>query len=207
MKKIRISECYEIQSGAVLSRFISKSKGGGDSAPFKYRQLTMAAVDAAGIVDDRKNEDCSAMTRIGEQCFTKKGDIVMKASLPCSPFRVDRRELEGLLLSSNFFVLRPKSAEAEQILDPLYLVWVLREYANLAIGAGSNGLIKRLRARELGDTEVILPELKKQQLVGRLYDLRRREIAVRKREAALLEEFYLADLRDMDAIAKDGGAL
>ncbi|MDY6321421.1 MAG: hypothetical protein SPL30_00700 [Succinivibrio sp.] len=205
MKKIRISDCYEIQSGAVLSRFIQK--GGGDSAPFKYRQLTMAAVDAAGFVDERKNEDCSAMTRIGEQCFTKKGDIVMKASLPCSPFRIDRHELEGLLLSSNFFVLRPKSAEAEQILDPLYLVWVLREYANLAIGAGSNGLIKRLRARELGDTEVILPDLKKQQLVGRLYDLRRREIAVRKREAALLEEFYLADLRDMDAIAKDGGAL
>ncbi len=200
--QIRISECYDVQSGAVLSRYLVK-----DSrvvTPYKYKRLSLSAIDALGTVDDSQNEICYAQTEIGSQSITQDGDIVMKSMPPYTAFKVDKKELEGLLLSSNFFVFRLKSPALCRIFDPDYLYWVLCSPARLESCCMPGDRFKRLRAGKLEKLALEAPEIEKQRLIGRLYVLRIRQLVERQRYSQMLKGFYLEELAAMDELAAGG---
>ncbi len=200
--QIRISECYDVQSGAVLSRYLEK-----DSrvvTPYKYKKLSLAAIDALGSVDDSQNEICYARSEFGSQSLTQEGDIVLKSMPPYTAFKVDKKELEGLLLSSNFFVFRLKSPTLSQIFDPDYLFWVLSSPARLESCCMPGDRFKRLRAGKLEKLALEAPEIEKQRLIGRLYVLRIRQLVERQRYIQMLKGFYLEELTAMDELAAGG---
>ncbi len=99
---MKIQEICSITSGLVLSR----KKAENNLNPSKiYKLLTIKSFENDFSINHNELEDFSAESDIDNKYITKKGDIIVRLTFPYTAVYIDSLE-EGLLISSNFLVLR-----------------------------------------------------------------------------------------------------
>ncbi|BCV18066.1 hypothetical protein AAK684_08020 [Leptogranulimonas caecicola] len=177
----------DIMTGAPLSR--AKKLAEGDEL-VKAKVLIPAAM-AAGRIDDSLIAT-ETVSKVKEDLFTKKGDIVVKASTPYDCSFIDE-DHEGLLVTSFGFILRSNS---QSLVDMRYLATFLGlDQTNKALQEMSKGMtIRLIKKRDIGDLMVPIPSAEEQARLAAIFieTQKHKEVCraiVEKSELLLQSEF------------------
>lgn len=112
---MRLEELASIRGGIILSRKLAPEK-----TRYQYQQVTLKSISAQGVIDASLFEQYFAIEPLKEEYFTRKGDILVRLSAPYTTVLITDAA-EGLLISSNFAVIRVTSPR----ICPEYLAWLL----------------------------------------------------------------------------------
>ncbi len=182
-KTAKLKELCTVKSGAPTSR-AKKIAEGAESREVKV--LLPRAMRDGSIVDAEL--DGATIGEVGEENFTREGDVVVKLSTPYDTVYIDKAH-EGILVSSSSMVLR-KRADAE--LDMQYLSVFLnlpRTNAMLqAVSTGQSAALAVLKRQAVDEIEVPLPPIERQRQLAALFQAVRERRCLYLRLIALDEE-------------------
>ena len=103
MKKYKISEIADVQSGLVLSRKAAKKTDG----KYPYQRLTLRSVTEDCLFDNTSFETYDACEIVDKQFITHKNDIIVRLYYPICATLITK-ENEGLIVPSQLGIIRLK---------------------------------------------------------------------------------------------------
>jgi len=161
-KTIKLEEIAKIVSGQLFKSRITADARGNVSV-IQLRDVT----DEGNILYDQISK--VKLEKIGEDRFLKKKDIIFKAKSNKKIAALIDREIEGLIPTAHYFIIRELKPE----IKPEYLVWFLnnsiaQKYFD-AYARGTSVLI--INKEILGNTEIIVPNIQKQEKIVAVQEL------------------------------------
>ena len=191
-----LREIATVRAGLPLKR----KEAGREPTRFLYKTLALRAMGANGRVDRSRLEAFCACESLAADYLTRRGDVVVRLSLPYTAIAIESEENEGLLVSSNCAIVRPD----ERRVLPGYLAWLLntpevgRYWARHSIGVALGAItLERLR-----DLKISPPSLETQAEVVRFDALARREVELLRKLADEKEKYYACLARQIDAATR-----
>jgi restriction endonuclease S subunit len=100
---MEIEKISTIQTGLMLAR---KRSSLGQEEITKYNLLSLRSIGASGEIDISESDIFLSKGPVEKKYFTKKGDIIQRLSAPFTATSI--KDEEGLLVSSNFAIIRLK---------------------------------------------------------------------------------------------------
>lgn len=178
---MQIREAALVRSGLVLAR--KQSKG---TTKYRYKLLTLRSIASEGYIDTNSLDIFDATQALDPEYLTHKGDIVVRLSTPYTAVLIDEFT-EGILLSSNFVVLRANRSK----LLPEYLIWLLNtpKLKKDIYKSNAGNMLGAIRPQYYSDLEVVLLPIEQQRKVARLNCLAKKETEL-LRELAQQKEIY-----------------
>lgn len=168
--KRKLSEIADISQGSILTRIEDKSSNE------IYETITMAELSYYALQSDIEPQQkfVSLKSKNSDKCiFTQEGDIILGLTSG-KAMVVDESRVSKLVLS-NFALIRIKD---RNLVDPYYLCMLFNESSmmskQLASLFQSTSRVFIILLSDLKDVEIELPDIKKQQSQGKIYDLTRR---------------------------------
>ncbi len=164
---IKLSELCEIRTGLILSRKQAKSK-----TQFYYKQLTLKSIEDTGYIAINFTEDFYSKEELNQDYLTKKRDIIVRLSTPYTAVLIDE-DRENLVIPTHFAVVKCK----KKIITPKYLYWFLnskivkKEY----LKNNTSNMIGAIRPLFIGELEIKLPTMDKQEKIGEFNILAKKE--------------------------------
>ena len=160
MRKYKISEIADIQSGLVLSRKAAKE----NMNVYPYQRLTLRSVTEDCLLDISSFETYKACEPIDEQFFTKENDIIVRLFAPVCATLITK-DYEGLVVPSQLAIIRLKDSCPYL---PGYLSVYLtnqRILENLVEGAGMAAQ-KIIKVGNIAELEIPCLPMEKQEMIS-----------------------------------------
>ncbi len=164
---IKLNQLSEIRTGLILSRKQSKIK-----TEFYYKQLTLKSISGNGCIAVNFTEDFYATESLNQDYLTQKGDIIVRLSAPYTAVLIDENT-ENFVIPTHFAIVRANKS----IVNTKYLYWFLnseivkKEY----LKNNTSNMIGAIRPLFIGEIEIKLLTMDKQQKVGELNTLAKKE--------------------------------
>lgn len=160
MRKYKISEIADIQSGLVLSRKAANEK----TSVYPYKRLTLRSVTEECLLDITSFEEYAASEPIDGQFLTKENDIIVRLFAPVCATLITK-DYEGLVVPSQLAIIRLKD-------DYMYLPGYLSVYLtnqrileNLVEGAGMAAQ-KIIKVGNIAELEIPCLPMEKQEMIS-----------------------------------------
>lgn len=160
MRKYKISEIADIQSGLVLSRKAANEK----TSVYPYKRLTLRSVTEECLLDITSFEEYAASEPIDGQFLTKENDIIVRLFAPVCATLITK-DYEGLVVPSQLAIIRLKD-------DSAYLPGYLSVYLtnqrileNLVEGAGMAAQ-KIIKVGNIAELEIPCLPMEKQEMIS-----------------------------------------
>ena len=160
MRKYKISEIADIQSGLVLSRKAANEK----TSVYPYKRLTLRSVTEECLLDITSFEEYAASEPIDGQFLTKENDIIVRLFAPVCATLITK-DYEGLVVPSQLAIIRLKD-------DSAYLPGYLSVYLtnqrileNLVEGAGMAAQ-KIIKVGNIAELEIPCLPMEKQKMIS-----------------------------------------
>ena len=184
MEKIKLSSLnQQIISGYNIHRVKSEVK-----TPYYYKTITVKSMDKGNFLPWELNE-AFLTKKASPEHLTQEGDIIIKILSPIE-FLYITKEMEGILVPVNFYILRL----TDNIVSPKYLSVYLNTQSSyldsLCVGTSS---MKKISAKQLEDIEILISTLEKQQTIEKVIELRQKEIELYE----LKQRFYESALHKL----------
>lgn len=166
-----IGNIASVRTGLVTAR---KKKNALSNRQYNYRLLNLKCISSDGHIITDYLEPYEVSDELKDDYLTKRGDILIRLSVPYTAVIINRTDLCGLVIPSHFAVIRANKA----MVTPEYIFWSLRRDKNrialmqnssgsAAFGTISSGLIANLN--------ITLLPMEKQHIIGELMLLSERE--------------------------------
>ena len=166
-----IGNIASVRTGLVTAR---KKKNALSNRRYNYRLLNLKCISSDGYIITDYLEPYEVSDELKDDYLTKRGDILIRLSVPYTAVIINRTDLCGLVIPSHFAVIRANKA----MVTPEYIFWSLRRDKNRialmqnssgssAFGTISSGLIANLN--------ITLLPMEKQHIIGELMLLSERE--------------------------------
>lgn len=164
---VRVSDVADIQGGLVLSR---KEARHPDEDLFRYKRLTLRALDEYGIIHDDELEEFFAREELDPALFTKNKDVLIRLFYPLCPVLVDESK-EKLLMPSQLAALRIKN----ELVLPGYLSLYLaqKEIQDRIQKIESGSMQRAVKISTIMNLPIVLPDMETQRKVIQIDTLRR----------------------------------
>lgn len=181
-----------VRTGLVLSRKEAKTSDNS----YEYRQLNLKAVADDGTININETVPYYTSEKLPPNYLTQVGDIIVKTSEPYTAAYITKK-YTGLVIPSHFVVVRVDTNKAL----PQYIAWYLnKDRIKRAFRMGCTGMLKQIKPTMIGETEIELPTLKRQQQVVELYDFSRREIELYERLLEQKKIYYKSLINNVNRI-------
>jgi len=168
---LKLKDIAKIRTGLVLSR---KKATGLDLEPRSYCLITLKSFGENGILSEKDFDTFYAKEPVEEDCFTKKGDIVIRLREPNIAVCIDEKN-KNLLVPSLMAIVRVD----EQIADPGFLTYYLNhsEDVKKSLAKEIKGTtINTVNRADLENLSLFLPPLQKQKELVAFFDFAQKEI-------------------------------
>lgn len=178
-----LDELFDIKLGIPLNRIKSNKK-----TDFKCRAFTIKSLENRTIIESNLEEIYLNQETFGD-IYSKEGDILMKGSLPFS-FAYVSKEWEGILIPSNFYILRLKEEYKEKIL-PQYVLYKLHskdvnnQLKRILQGTGA---VITFSKQDLQFIEVQIPKIGEQEKRLKLFNLMDKKLNFLRKKIELEEK-------------------
>ncbi len=155
---MKLKDIAYIGTGLVLNR---KKANKDDEIVKKYKIITLKSINNDGFIEKDLMEEFESKEELSSNYISQKGDIVVRLSEPNTAACIDK-ECEGVLIPSQFCLIRPNSLEY----IPEYIAWyfnsqfVKKEISKAMIGS-TLGIIKTGFINELELNKISIDKQKK----------------------------------------------
>ena len=169
-----LGELFLISSGLVSKR----KEAPPDVFGFEYRLLNLRSVNQLGFIEKECLDDYMSTEKIDEKYLAKTGDIVIRLSTPFTAVVIDQNS-QGVIITSLFAILRPKTCEVLPDFVAMYLNSDVMKKQYLKDASGS--ALQMIKTSVIKDYSIKIPNVSKQEQI----------IEINKlfiRESILLEE-------------------
>ena len=180
MKKIKISELFDIQIGLIVSRkavdFIERTNNGNYS---KYNVLSLKSLTEDNTINTKHFTEIYTNAIMDKKYLTKENDIIVRLVNPLKSFVVTK-ELENIVVPSQLLKLTNKK-------DNNILSEYVSVYLNLFFNTKKNQkyredtwLVNSIKQSTVSDMEIPIIDIKKQEEIINFYKLSKKEISLYK---------------------------
>ena len=180
MKKIKISELFDIQIGLIVSRkavdFIERTNNGNYS---KYNVLSLKSLTEDNTINTKHFTEIYTNAIMDKKYLTKENDIIVRLVNPLKSFVVTK-ELENIVVPSQLLKLTNKK-------DNNILSEYVSVYLNLFFNTKKNKkyredtwLVNSIKQSTVSDMEIPIIDIKKQEEIINFYKLSKKEISLYK---------------------------
>lgn len=179
---MKLQDFASVRSGLVLSRKQAKEPIG-----YPYRSINLRAIQPDASINLSEVDVYQAKEPLKPEYLSQIGDIIVRLTAPYTAVLVDETT-EGMVISSNFVVIRIKSEK----LFPEYLFWLLNTQSvkrDIYENATSN-MLGAVNAKFLAEIEMALLPIEEQHKLAQLYLTSRREIRLLRELAEEKERYY-----------------
>ncbi len=157
---MKLKEIAIVKTGLILSRKMSADY----EKSYKYRQLTLKAVDNSGLIDINNLNCYYAREKLSSNYITQKDDVIMKLVEPYTAFCIQEKNA-GLVIPSHFIIIRIDKNKA----IPEYIAWYLnRENIKKYFRMSCAGTLMQIKPTIVANADIKLPDIKKQMEVVRI---------------------------------------
>ncbi|MGB6128894.1 MAG: restriction endonuclease subunit S [Psychrilyobacter sp.] len=176
---MKLENFCEIKNGIPINRYLDLD-GNYKIKYFNLRSISNFTIKSENLLEGILKKE------IGDQYFTKKGDILLKLAEPNDVVLIDE-ENTGLVISQYFGVVRVK----EKRIDPGYLAHLLNskkikhQYKKMLEG----GSINILKLSTLKELEVKFPLLDEQIKLRKFWDLLMKKSQLMEKQTELFEVY------------------
>ena len=188
MKKIKISELFDIQIGLIVSRkavdFIERTNNSNYS---KYNVLSLKSLTEDNTINMKYFTEIYTKDIMDKKYLTKENDVIVRLVNPLKSFVVTK-ELENIVVPSQFLKLTNKK-------DNNILREYVRVYLNLFFNTKKNQkyredtwLVNSIKQSTVSDMEIPIIDIKKQEEIINFYKLSKKEISLYKNLAEKKEQ-------------------
>jgi len=180
MKK-RISQLAEIKSGYLFKEGLKSDKEGNVSV------VQLKDVNDRGILNTRDLQRIS-LDKARSGNFLVVGDVLLKAKTNNPVSTVVKEQLLNTIATAHYFIISIKKADVL----PGYLAWYLNQRpAQIYFDRNAGGTrIQVINKQLLSELEVVVPDLKIQEKIAKIYELHQREQdlvdAIKEKKHALI---------------------
>lgn len=161
-----LDKLFDIKLGILLNRVKSNEK-----TDFKCKAFSIKSIENNTIIESNL-EEIYLKQETSKDIYSKEGDILIKGSLPFSLAYVSK-EWEGILIPSNFYILRLKEEYKEKIL-PQYVLYKLasndvnNQFKRILQG---NAAVITFNKQDLQTIELEIPKIDEQKKRLKLFTL------------------------------------
>ena len=188
MKKIKISELFDIQIGLIVSRkavdFIERTNNSNYS---KYNVLSLKSLTEDNTINMKYFTEIYTKDIMDKKYLTKENDVIVRLVNPLKSFVVTK-ELENIVVPSQFLKLTNKK-------DNNILSEYVSVYLNLFFNTKKNQkyredtwLVNSIKQSTVSDMEIPIIDIKKQEEIINFYKLSKKEISLYKNLAEKKEQ-------------------
>ena len=188
MKKIKISELFDIQIGLIVSRkavdFIERTNNSNYS---KYNVLSLKSLTEDNTINMKYFTEIYTKDIMDKKYLTKENDVIVRLVNPLKSFVVTK-ELENIVVPSQFLKLTGKK-------DNNILSEYVSVYLNLFFNTKKNQkyredtwLVNSIKQSTVSDMEIPIIDIKKQEEIINFYKLSKKEISLYKNLAEKKEQ-------------------
>ena len=188
MKKIKISELFDIQIGLIVSRkavdFIERTNNGNYS---KYNVLSLKSLTEDNTINMKYFTEIYTKDIMDKKYLTKENDVIVRLVNPLKSFVVTK-ELENIVVPSQLLKLTNKK-------DNNILSEYVSVYLNLFFNTKKNQkyredtwLVNSIKQSTVSDMEIPIIDIKKQEEIINFYKLSKKEISLYKNLAEKKEQ-------------------
>ena len=188
MKKIKISELFDIQIGLIVSRkavdFIERTNNSNYS---KYNVLSLKSLTEDNTINMKYFTEIYTKDIMDKKYLTKENDVIVRLVNPLKSFVVTK-ELENIVVPSQLLKLTNKK-------DNNILSEYVSVYLNLFFNTKKNQkyredtwLVNSIKQSTVSDMEIPIIDIKKQEEIINFYKLSKKEISLYKNLAEKKEQ-------------------
>ena len=188
MKKIKISELFDIQIGLIVSRkavdFIERTNNSNYS---KYNVLSLKSLTEDNTINTKHFTEIYTNAIMDKKYLTKENDVIVRLVNPLKSFVVTK-ELENIVVPSQLLKLTNKK-------DNNILSEYVSVYLNLFFNTKKNQkyredtwLVNSIKQSTVSDMEIPIIDIKKQEEIINFYKLSKKEISLYKNLAEKKEQ-------------------
>lgn len=161
-----ISQIAEIKSGYLFKEGIKPDKEGNVSV------IQLKDVSNRGILNAHELQRIS-LDKVGSENFLSVGDVLLKAKTNRPVSAVIKDRLPNAIATAHYFVI---SINKSEVLSG-YLAWYLNQRpAQIYFNRNAGGTrIQVINKQLLSELEVVVPDLKTQEKITKIYELHQRE--------------------------------
>jgi len=165
MKK-RISQIAEIKSGYLFKEGLKSDKEGNVSV------VQLKDVNDRGILNSHELQRIN-IDKIGSENYLAVGDVLLKAKTNNPVSALVKEQLPSTIATAHYFIISVKKADVL----PGYLAWYLNQRpAQIYFARNAGGTrIQVINKQVLSGLEVVVPDLKTQEKIEKIYELHQRE--------------------------------
>lgn len=165
MKK-RISQIAEIKSGYLFKEGLKPDKDGNVSV------VQLKDVNNRGVLNSQELQRIS-LEKIDSENFLAVGDILLKAKTNHPVSVLVKEQLLNTIATAHYFIINVKKADVL----PGYLAWYLNQRpAQIYFDRNAGGTrIQVINKQLLGELEVVVPDIKTQGTIEKIYELHQQE--------------------------------
>lgn len=187
MKK-KVSQLAEIRSGYLFKEGIRSDKEGNVSV------IQLKDVNDRGVLNPYELQRIS-LEKIDSGNFITIGDVLLKAKTNHPVATVIKEQLPSTIATAHYFVISIKKVDVL----PGYLAWYLNQRpAQIYFDRNAGGTrIQVISKQILSELEVVIPDMKTQERIEKIYELHQREqgligVIKEKRRRILLAQLLSA---------------
>lgn len=190
MKK-RISHIAEIKSGYLFKESLKSDKEGNVGV------IQLKDVNDRGVLNSRELQRINS-DKISSENFLVLGDVLFKAKTNHPVAAVVKEQLPSTIATAHYFIISVKKADVL----PGYLAWYLNQRpAQIYFDRNAGGTrIQVINKQLLGELEIVVPDLRTQAKIAKIYELHQREQNLVDAIKEKKHTFLLAQL--LDSITK-----
>lgn len=165
MKK-KISQVAEIKSGYLFKEGIKPDKEGNVSV------VQLKDVNDRGVLNLHELQRIS-LDKTTSENFLAVGDVLLKAKTNHPVSALVKEQLPSTIATAHYFIISVKKADVL----PGYLAWYLNQHpAQIYFDRNAGGTrIQVINKQLLGELDVVVPDLKTQEKIAKIYELHQRE--------------------------------
>ncbi len=164
----KLNSLATVRTGLVLAR-----KSTEDETPYRYRLLTLRAVEEGGVINETFLENYFATEKLHQDYVTQVGDVIVRLTMPYTAVLIDETT-EKLVFSSNFALIRTRR---EELLPEFLLCALNSQHARKQVYRNATrNILGTIQAQCLSELEIVLPPIEEQRKIAKFNALAQREI-------------------------------
>ncbi len=162
----------------------------------KYKVLKLKDVSRDTGINYEEVEEVR-YDKVMPKYLLRKGDILFKAKSGDNIAAIVDRDVENLVATSHFIIMRIKEEYKDEILPEYLTMYLNSEYAQEYFKARSEGsVLPIIKLSTLNELEIIVPDKSEQQRLCELYKLMLEEKVIMQKLMAAREKQVASKLRE-----------
>lgn len=185
----KLKNLAEIRTGIVVAR---KKANAESENKIEYPLINLKCISENGKINLEATEKFEASELIAPEFLTKKGDILVRLSMPYTATIITEEKEQGYVIPSHFAIIRVDKTLAV----PEYILWLLRSsriQQQIRMNQSGSSGFGTISSGFFNNINVQLPAMEQQQLIGNL-------LALSEKEQSLLHRLALEKQKYTNAV-------